>query len=54
MKHCAHIGAEISVDGQAGFLTGLGPDGALLLELPGGEVKTIYAGDVRVEYQTKQ
>lgn len=54
MKHCAHIGAEISVDGQAGFFTGLGPDGALLLELPGGEVKTIYAGDVRVEYQTKQ
>ena len=54
MKHCAHIGAEISVDGQVGIFTGLGPDGALLLELPGREVKTIYAGDVRVEYQAKQ
>ena len=54
MKYCAHIGAEISADGRTGIFKGLGPDGALLLQLPGGEVKTIYAGDVRVEYQTKQ
>ena len=54
MRHCAHIGAKISVDGQAGIFKGLGPNGALLLQLPRGEVKTIYAGDVRVEYQTKQ
>ncbi|MEO9168365.1 MAG: biotin--[acetyl-CoA-carboxylase] ligase, partial [Aestuariivirga sp.] len=54
MKHCTHIGSKISVDGQAGIFTGLGLDGALLLQLPSGDVKTIYAGDVRVEYQTKQ
>jgi BirA family biotin operon repressor/biotin-[acetyl-CoA-carboxylase] ligase len=54
MQRCPHIGTKISVDGQAGTFTGLGLDGALLLQLPGGEVKTIYAGDLRVEYQTKQ
>ena len=54
MQRCPHIGTKVSVDGQAGIFTGLGLDGALLLQLPSGEVKTIYAGDVRVEYQTKQ
>jgi BirA family transcriptional regulator, biotin operon repressor / biotin---[acetyl-CoA-carboxylase] ligase len=54
IKHCPHIGTEISVDGQAGIFTDLGSDGALMLQFASGEVKTIYAGDVRVEYQTKQ
>lgn len=52
MARCPHIGLTISVDGQTGIFSGLGPDGALLLQLASGQVKAIYAGDVGVEYQS--
>ena len=51
MAHCPYIGKRISVDGETGHFEGLGPDGALLLRRAKGELKAIYAGDVRVEYE---
>ena len=51
IAHCPHIGNAIKVDGDAGEFEGLGSDGALLLRRTNGELKHIYAGDVRVEYQ---
>ena len=51
IAHCPHITKPIKVDGDAGVFEGLGADGALLLRRTNGELKHIYAGDVRVEYQ---
>ena len=50
---CSHIGSRVSVDGAAGIFEGLGPNGAMLLRSAKGESRLIYAGDVRVEYQTR-
>jgi len=49
-KRCRHIGSKISVGGEQGTFTGLASDGAMLLKTS-SEIKPIYAGDVRVEYQ---
>jgi BirA family transcriptional regulator, biotin operon repressor / biotin---[acetyl-CoA-carboxylase] ligase len=51
MQRCPHIEMPASVDGQHGKILGVAEDGALQLQLPGGTIKSIYAGDVRVEYR---
>ena len=53
MERCPHIGSAISVNGTHGTFMSLASDGALVLQTGSGEVKLIYAGDVRVEYQPK-
>ena len=51
MARCPHIGKPVSVDSVSGVFEGLGLDGALMLRLANGDLKQIYAGDIRVEYQ---
>ena len=51
MARCPHIGKPVSVDSVSGVFEGLGLDGALMLRLANGDLKQIYAGDLRVEYQ---
>ena len=51
MARCPHIGKPVSVDNVSGVFEGLGLDGALMLRLANGDLKQIYAGDLRVEYQ---
>ncbi len=51
MERCPHINQPIRVDTAKGVFAGLAPDGALLLQTASGELKHIYAGDVKVEYQ---
>ncbi len=53
-KRCKHIGLRVSVGEEQGTFAGLAPDGALLLKKSFNEIKPIYAGDVRVEYQSTQ
>ncbi len=48
---CRHVGQFVSVDGQPGTFAGLASDGALVLKTANGEVRHVYAGDVRVEYE---
>lgn len=50
-KRCRHIGMWVKIGEEQGTFTGLAPDGALLLKKSASEIKPIYAGDVRVEYQ---
>lgn len=51
LQRCAGLDRAISVKtgdkSTAGVFRGLASDGALLLGLPGGRQRTIYAGDVR-------
>ena len=51
MARCRHIGKAISVDGEAGVFDGLALDGAMLLRRANSELRAVYAGDVRVEYE---
>jgi BirA family transcriptional regulator, biotin operon repressor / biotin---[acetyl-CoA-carboxylase] ligase len=48
---CASIGQAITIDTEKGIFQGLGADGALQLRLANAEVKSFYAGDVRIGYE---
>ena len=51
-RHAEGLGKQVTVgkadDAQMGIFKGLGPDGALLLEMPDGGTQTIRAGDVEL------
>ena len=51
-RHAEGLGKQVTVgkadDAQMGIFKGLGPDGALLLEMPDGATQTIRAGDVEL------
>jgi len=53
---CPSIGKPITIEAPTealhGIFHGLGPDGALVLRLANGQVKSFYAGDVRIGYDT--
>ena len=50
-KRCRHIGLRVKIGEENGTFVGLAADGALLLKKSASEIKPIYAGDMRVEYQ---
>ena len=45
---CTSIGKPITIENQSGIFEGLGQDGALCLRLANSELKSFYAGDVRL------
>jgi BirA family transcriptional regulator, biotin operon repressor / biotin---[acetyl-CoA-carboxylase] ligase len=45
---CTSIGKPITIENHQGIFQGVGSDGALQLKLANGEVKSFYAGDVRL------
>ncbi len=49
---CPQIGMAVTIDGKHGIFSGLAADGALLLRKANGETTSIYAGDLRLEYQS--
>ena len=52
LARCPHVGKAVSLDSVKGIFEGLGPDGALMLGLSDGTQKAVYAGDMRLEYET--
>lgn len=47
-EHALGIGGPVRVGEVAGTMRGIAEDGALLVELPGGAMKRVYAGDLEV------